>query len=105
MIASPTSIIDAVPSSIMKRIPYVGPAIGVVGLTLDIKNVFDEATPVGAAKIILVRAADECLPPALFFSGKCLMLIGGAIAIYTTGGSSFAISGTLAAARLIVKSS
>ena len=35
-----------------RKIPYVGPVIGGVGLALDVKDIVESSTSVGAAKII-----------------------------------------------------
>lgn len=42
----------AIPTSIVKRVPYVGPVVSGVGLALDVKDIVETAIPVGAAKII-----------------------------------------------------
>ena len=39
-----------IPKSVVKRVPYVGPAISGVGLALDVKEIVETTTPVGAAK-------------------------------------------------------
>lgn len=92
-----------IPRSIVKRVPYVGPAVSAVGLALDVKDIVETATPVGAAKIIGGRLVNECTPPELLIAGKCVMLVGGIVATVATGGNPLVISGTLSAARSIVR--
>ena len=53
----------AIPTSIVKRVPYVGPVVSGVGLSIDVKDIVETATPVGAAKIIAGRLVNECTPP------------------------------------------
>jgi len=84
----------AIPTSIVKRVPYVGPVVSGVGLALDVKDIVETATPVGAAKIIAGRLVNECTPPELLIAGKCVMLAGG---------NPLVISGTVSAARSIVR--
>ena len=93
----------AIPRSIVKRVPYVGPAVSAAGLALDVKDIVETATPVGAAKIIGGRLVNECTPPELLIAGKCVMLVGGIVATVATGGNPLVISGTLSAARSIVR--
>ena len=50
-------------ASVIKQVPYVGPVIGFVKLTLDVKDIAENATPLGAAKIIVGRVITECTPP------------------------------------------
>ena len=90
-------------STVEKRLPLVGPVISSVGLALDVKEIFESSTPVGAIKIIAGRFAKECLPPALLISGKCIMFAGGVIASASTGGNPLVVSTTISAARSIVK--
>lgn len=45
----------SIPTSIVKRVPYVGPVVSGVGLALDVKDIVETATPVGAAKVIAGR--------------------------------------------------
>ena len=52
-------------TSIVKRVPYVGPVVSQVGLALDVKEIVETATPVGAAKIIAGRLINECTPPRI----------------------------------------
>ena len=49
----------AIPTSIVKRVPYVGPVVSGVGLALDVKDIVETATPVGAAKIIAGRLVNR----------------------------------------------
>ena len=60
----------AIPTSIVKRVPYVGPVVSGVGLALDVKAIVETATPVGAAKIIAGRLVNECTPPRIADRGK-----------------------------------
>ena len=83
--------------------PFVGPAVSAVGLALDVKDIVETTTPVGAAKIIAGRLATECTPPELLIAGKCVMLIGGAVASVSTGGNPLMVSGTISAFRSIVR--
>lgn len=88
---------------LLKKIPYVGPIVSSVGLVLDVKDIVKSLTPVGAVSTIGYRFLKECTPPELFIAGKCVMLISGVIVTVGTGGNPIAISGTLSAARSIVK--
>ena len=45
----------AFPNSIVKRVPYVGPVVSGVGLALDVKEIVETATPVGAVTVIAGR--------------------------------------------------
>ena len=83
--------------------PYVGPVILGVGLALDVKEIVESATPVGAAKIITGRLVNECTPPELLVAGKCIMLAGGIISTIATGGNPLILSGTFSAARSILR--
>ena len=49
-------------SRVINRLPYIGPVISGVGLALDVKQVLENATPVGAAKIIAKRLLEELTP-------------------------------------------
>ena len=92
-----------IPTSIIKRVPYVGPVISSVGPALDIKDIVESTTPVGAAKVLAGRVINECTPPELLIAGKCVMLAGGIIASVATGGNPLILSGTLSAARAIIR--
>ena len=83
--------------------PYVGPVINGVGLAMDVKDIVENGTPVGAAKTIGIRFLKECSPPQVFFAGKCVMFVGGVVASVSTGGNPLVVSGTLTAARSIVR--
>lgn len=48
-------------STVGKRLPLVGPVISGVGLALDVKEIVESSTPMGAVKIIAGRFAKECL--------------------------------------------
>ena len=89
--------------TMIRRVPYVGPVIGGVGLALDVKDIVESSTPIGAAKIIGGRLLKECTPPEIFIAGKCVFLIGGVVASVSTGGNPLVVSGTISAARSIVK--
>jgi hypothetical protein len=93
----------AIPTSIVKLVPYVGPITSGVGLALDVKEIVEIATPVGAAKIIAGRLVNECTPPELLIAEKCVMLAGGIVASFATGGNLFIISGTVSAVRSILQ--
>ena len=93
----------SIPKSVVKRVPYVGPVVSGVGLALDVKDIVDSATPVGAVKIIAGRLVTECTPPELLIAGKCVMFIGGVVASVSSGGNPLVISGTVSAARSIVR--
>ena len=92
-----------IPKAVVKRVPLVGPVISSVSLALDIKEIVESATPVGAAKIILERVVNECTPPELLVAGKCVMLVGGVAASVSTVGNPIVLSGTISAARSIIK--
>lgn len=89
---------------IATRVPLIGPVVSTVGLAIDIKDIVESSTPIGAAKIIGGRFLSECTPPELFIAGKCLMLAGGLIASVASGGNPLVVSGTVSAARSIIKS-
>lgn len=38
------------PTSVIKRLPYVGPVVSSVGLALDVKEIVENATPVRCSK-------------------------------------------------------
>lgn len=81
----------------------VGPVIQGVEITLDAKEIIETATPLGATKIIAGRFIKECTPPEIFITGKCLMFGGGVVALVITGENPLLISGTMSAARSIIK--
>lgn len=91
------------PTSFAKKVPYIGPVISGVGLVLDVKDIVDNATPLGAAKIIGGRLFKECTPPELLIAGKCVMLTGGIIASFASAANPLIISGTVSAARSIIR--
>jgi hypothetical protein len=93
----------ATPQSIMKRVPYVGPIISAAGLALDVREIIETATPIGAVKTITGRIVNECTPPELLIAGKCVMVIGGIIATVATGGNPMILTGTLSAVRTIIR--
>lgn len=75
-----------------------------VGLALDVKDIVETATPVGAAKIISGRLVTECTPYELLIAVKYVMLVGGLVTVVATVGNPVVISGTVSAARSIVRS-
>lgn len=89
-------------TSLIKRAPYVGSVISSVGLALDIRDIVETSTPIGAAKIVGGRFLKECTPPEIFIAGKCVMLIGGVVASIGSGGNPLVV-GTISAARSIIK--
>jgi len=91
------------PTSLAKKIPYIGPVISGVGLALDVKDIVENATPLGAARIIGGRLLKECTPPELLIAGKCVMLTGGVIASVASAGNPLIVSGTISAARSIIR--
>ena len=93
-----------IPRSIVTRVPYVGPVVSGVGLALDVKDIVETATPVGAAKIIARRLVNECTPPELLIAGKDVMLAGDIFASVATGGNPLIIGGTISAGRSIIRS-
>ena len=88
---------------VVKRVPYVGPLIGGIGLAMDLKDIAENATPLGVVKTVGGRLLKECTPPEVFIAGKCVMLAGGVIASISTGGNPVIVSGTIGAARSIIK--
>jgi len=91
------------PTSLAKKVPYIGPVISGVGLILDVKDIVDNATPLGAAKIIGGCFVKECTPPELLIAGKCVMLAGGIVASVASAGNPLIVSGTVSAARSIIR--
>ena len=96
-------MIAIIKSQVIKRVPYVGPVVQGVALALDAKEIVENSTPLGAAKIIGGRFLDSCLPPQIFIAGKCLFFVGGVITSIHTGGHPMVVSGTISAARSIIK--
>ena len=96
-------MIATITSKVIKRVPYVGPVIQGVGIALDTKEIIESSTPLGAAKIISGRFLKECTPPDFFVAGKCVMFLGGVVASVSTGGNPLVVSGTMSAARSIIK--
>ena len=92
-----------IPTAVVQKIPLVGPTIGAVGIALDIKDIAEGSTPLGVAKIVGGRLYDECTPPELWLTGKCLMVTGGVIASVYTGGNPLVLGGTFSAFRAIIK--
>ena len=81
----------------------ISPTIGVVGLALDLREIAEDATPLGVVKIVGNRLYDKCTPPELWLTGKCVMLAGGIVASVATGGNALIIGGTLSAFRAVIK--
>ena len=52
----------SIPKSVVKRVPYVGPVVSGIGLALDVRDIVETTTPIGAAKIIAGRLVNECTP-------------------------------------------
>lgn len=53
-------MIAPIASKVIKRVPYIGPAIQGIGIVLDANDIVENSTPVGAAKIIAGRFLREC---------------------------------------------
>lgn len=53
-------MITSITTKVIKRLPYVGPTIQGVGLVLDVKDIVESSTPLGASKIIAGRFIKEC---------------------------------------------
>ena len=51
---------------LVKRVPYVGPVISTIGLVIDIKDIVETTTPMGAAKKIGGRFLKH--PTGIIFS-------------------------------------
>ena len=49
--------------SVMKKVPCIGPVVSGVGLALDVREIVENSTPMGAAKVIVGRFITECTPP------------------------------------------
>ena len=92
-----------IPAPVVKRVPYVRPVVSGVKLAPDVKDIVETTTPVGATKIIVGRLVNDCTPPELLIAGKCVMLAGGIVASVATGGNPLIISGTVSAARSIIR--
>jgi hypothetical protein len=74
-----------------------------VGLAFDVRQILENSTTVGAAKIIVGRFVKSWTSPKLLIAGKCVMLVGGIVASISTGGNPLIISTTVSAACSIVK--
>ena len=96
-------MIATITSKVIKRVPYVGHGMQGVGIVLDTKAIIESSTPLGAAKIISGRFLKECTPPEILIAGKCVMFLGGLVASASTGGNPLVVSGTLSAARSIIR--
>ena len=83
--------------------PYAGPIFSALGLAVDVMEIIEVNTPAGATKVIVARLVNECTPPELLIAGKCVMLTGGIVATVATGGNPLVVSGTVSAARSIVR--
>lgn len=92
-----------IPKGLVKVVPFVGPAAGAVSLGLNLKEIAENATPMGTLKIVAGRLYDQCTPLELWIAGKCVMFFGGVVASVYTGGNPIVVSGALGAFRSIVK--
>lgn len=43
----------AIPESVVKRVPYIGPVVSSVGLALDVKEIVENSTPIVRQKLLL----------------------------------------------------
>ena len=93
----------AILESAVKRVPCIRPVISSVGLALDVKEIVENSTPIGAAKIIAGRISKECIPPELLIAGKYVILCGGLVVSVSTCSNPLIVNGTLSAARSIIK--
>jgi len=89
--------------SLAKKVPYIGPVISVGSIVLDIKDIVDNATLLGVAKIIGGRFVKKCTPTELLIAGKYVMLAGSSIASVASAGNPFILSGNVSAARSIIR--
>ena len=96
-------MITQITRKVIKQVPYLGPVIQGIGIAIDTKEIIESSTPIGATKIIAGRFIKECTPPEIFLTGKCLMFLGGVVASVSTAGNPLVVSGTLSAARSIIK--
>lgn len=96
-------MISPITSKVIKRVPYVGPVIQGVGIALDTRQVIESSTSLGAVKIIAGRFVKECSSSEIFIAGKCVMFVGGLVASVSTVGNLLVVSGTMSAARSIIK--
>ena len=70
---------------------------------LDPKEIIEGSTPLGAAKKIGSRVIKECIPPELYFTGRCLWSVGSTIMAIYTGGNPMAGASAISALRSIIK--
>jgi hypothetical protein len=89
--------------SCLRFVPSVGPVIQGVGVACDVKEIVEQSTPVGAAKIIIGRVTKECTPPEIFIAGKCVMVVGGVITSLGIGGDPLVVSSTVGSLRSMIK--
>ena len=92
-----------IPKSIIKKLLYVGPIIESEGIALDIKDIVESSTSVGAVKTILTRGLQKCTPPEFYFGEKCAMPAGVLIASIATGVNPIVLGRLLSADRSIVR--
>ncbi len=64
-------MISSITSQVMKKAPYIGPIFQGVGVAMDLGEILEDSTPLGAAKIVASRLAKECTPPEIFLA-SCL---------------------------------
>lgn len=56
-----------IPRGLIRSIPVIGPAVGAVGLALDVKEIAESTTPVGAATV---------------YTGGNPMVVGGTVSAF-----------------------
>lgn len=67
------------------------------------KDIVENSTLLGATKIIMSRFSKERTPRKIVFAGKYIMFVEGLIKSVSTGGNPLVVSGTMSAARSIIK--
>lgn len=70
MVSIPKSTVK----SIAEKAPLIGPIVGGVGVASDVIDIAQSSTPLGAAKKIGSRLIQQCTPPEIYLTGKCLWL-------------------------------
>lgn len=83
--------------------PFVPPIMNTMGLGMDTKEIVASATFLEGVKIVGSRFASACTPPNLYYGGTCIMFVSGAFATITSGGNLILLTGTLTAARAIIR--
>ena len=94
---------NPIKSAVIDNVPFIGPTIQTDGLALDVKEIIDSSTPIGAAKQIGKRALKACTPPLLYYGGTCVFAVGGLIASISSGGNPLVVTATLGAVRSVVR--